>query len=71
MSQRKMCVRFNGVESAEQDIPGGGPQGGLLTVIFFNLQVNLAGALPPLLYHQGCLDLSLHLLKQTTFPPVI
>ena len=44
LSQRKMCVRFNGVESAEQDIPGGGPQGGLLTVIFFNLQVNLAGA---------------------------
>ena len=30
--------------SAEQDIPGGGPQGGLLTVIFFDLQVNLAGA---------------------------
>ena len=44
LSQRKMCVRFNGVESAEQDIPGGGPQSGLLTVIFFDLQVNLAGA---------------------------
>ena len=49
-----MCVRYDGVESAEQDIPGGGPQGGLLTVIFFDLQVNLAGApcptqpLPPL-----------------------
>ena len=54
LSQRKMCVRYDGVESAEQDIPGGGPQGGLLTVIFFDLQVNLAGApcptqpLPPL-----------------------
>ena len=43
LSQRKMCVRYNGAESSEQDIPGGGPQGGLLTVIFFDLQVNLAG----------------------------
>ena len=51
-SQRKMCVRFNGEESVEQDIPGGGPQGGLLTVILFDLQVNKAGApcpIPPLL----------------------
>ena len=53
-----MCVRYNGAVSAEQEIPGGGPQGGLLTVILFNLQVNLAGApcpvpssLPPL--HAG------------------
>ena len=44
LSQRKMCVRYNGTESAEQHIPGGGPQGGLLTVILFNLQVNKAGA---------------------------
>ena len=50
-----MCVRYNGATSDDQDIPGGGPQGGLLTVIFFDLQVNLAGApcptlplLPPL-----------------------
>ena len=43
LTQRKMCVRYNGAESKEQDIPGGGPQGGLLTVIFFNLQVNKAG----------------------------
>ena len=42
LSQRKMCVRFNGAESAEQDIPGGGPQGGLLIVILFDLQVNKA-----------------------------
>ena len=40
---RKMCVRYKGAESSEQAIPGGGPQGGLLTVILFNLQVNLAG----------------------------
>ena len=58
LSQRKMCVRFNGAESAEQDIPGGGPQGGLLTVIFFDLQVNLAGAPCPIptllpLGHEG------------------
>ena len=44
LSHRKMCVRYNGAVSSEQDIPGGGPQGGLLTVIFFNLQVNHAGA---------------------------
>ena len=43
LSRRRMCVRYNGAESTEQSIPGGGPQGGLLTVILFNLQVNLAG----------------------------
>ena len=37
--------------SNEQEIPGGGPQGGLLTVIFFNLQVNLAGVPCPLPRH--------------------
>ena len=42
LSYRKMCVRLNGAQSDEQ--PGGGPQGGLLTVILFDLQVNLAGA---------------------------
>ena len=49
LSQRKMCVRYNGAESTEQYIPGGGPQGGLLTVILFNLQVNKAGAPCPIL----------------------
>ena len=44
LSCRKMCVRYNGAVSAEQDIPGGGPQGGLLTVLLFDLQVNQAGA---------------------------
>ena len=44
LSNRRMCVRYGGATSAEQDIPGGGPQGGLLTVLLFNLQVNLAGA---------------------------
>ena len=48
LTNRRMCVRFNGAESVEQPIPGGGPQGGLFTVIFFNLQVNLAGVPCPL-----------------------
>ena len=48
LSQRKMCVRYNGAVSDDQYIPGGGPQGGLLTVILFNLQVNLAGAPCPI-----------------------
>ena len=52
LSNRKMCVRYKGATSDEQAIPGGGPQGGLLTVLLFNLQVNLAGTpcpiLPPL-----------------------
>ena len=48
LSQRKMCVRYNGAVSDDQDIPGGGPQGGLLTVIFFNLQVNKAGVPCPI-----------------------
>ena len=44
LSGRKMCVRYGGAESNEQCIPGGGPQGGLLTVLLFDLQVNFAGA---------------------------
>ena len=44
LSNRRMCVRYNGAISEDQAIPGGGPQGGLLTVLLFNLQVNLAGA---------------------------
>ena len=44
-----MCVRYNGAVSEDQAIPGGGPQGGLLTVLLFNLQVNLAGAPCPLI----------------------
>ena len=48
LSGRKMCVRYNGATSADQAIPGGGPQGGLLTVLLFDLQVNLAGAPCPI-----------------------
>ena len=49
LSNRKMCVRYSGAVSNDQIIPGGGPQGGLLTVLLFNLQVNLAGAPCPIL----------------------
>ena len=48
LTGRRMCVRFNGAQSDDQYIPGGGPQGGLLTVILFDLQVNLAGNPCPL-----------------------
>ena len=48
LSDRKMCVRLNGAQSDDQPIPGGGPQGGLLTVLLFDLQVNLAGVPCPL-----------------------
>ena len=39
-----MCIRYRGVESKFQKCPGGGPQGGLLTCVFFILQVNKAGS---------------------------
>ena len=48
LSGRTMCVRYNGATSDEQHIPGGGPQGGLLIVLLFNLQVNMAGTPCPL-----------------------
>ena len=39
-----MCIRYHGAVSSERDMPGGGPQGNLLIVLLFILQVNLAGA---------------------------
>ena len=44
LSNRKMSVRYNEATSDKQSVTGGGPQGGLLVVLLFNLQVNLAGA---------------------------
>ena len=44
LTQRSMCVRFNGAVSSFQKCPGGGPQGGLLTSLLFCLQVNKAGS---------------------------
>ena len=43
LKNRKMCVRYKGAVSENQSIPGGGPQGSLLTVLCFILQVNDAG----------------------------
>ena len=60
LSERKMCVRYQGETSSEQLIPGGGPQGGLLTVILFDLQVNLAGFPCPL---KTCLPEEQHVPK--------
>ena len=49
LSGRSMCIRYAGQVSSERKMPGGGPQGTLLIVLLFILQVNLAGApcLPP------------------------
>ena len=44
LTQRSMCVRYNGAESDFKKCPGGGPQGGLLTCVLFILQVNKAGS---------------------------
>ena len=44
-----MCVRYNGAESAEQHIPGGGPQGGLAGApcpIYPTIPIGTAGPEP-------------------------
>ena len=66
LSNRRMCVRYNGATSLDQHIPGGGPQGGLLTVILFNLQVNLAGAPCPMISS----SISLPLVREPVLHPV-
>ena len=43
LTQRSMCVRYNGATSTFKKCPGGRPQGGLLTGLLFCLQVNRAG----------------------------
>ena len=45
LSKKKLWVRYNGSISDEQDISGGGPQCELFTILLFNLQVNIKGAL--------------------------
>ena len=37
LTKRKMRVRYNGVYSSERDLPGGSPQGRLLSIIIFCL----------------------------------
>ena len=44
LSNRSLCIRYHGAVSSDRDMPGGGPQGTLLIVLLFILQVNLAGA---------------------------
>ena len=44
LTQRTMCVRYKGATSSFHRVPGGGPQGGLLTSVLFILQVNKAGS---------------------------
>ena len=44
LTQRTMCVRYKGAVSSFYKVPGGGPQGGLLTSVLFILQVNKAGS---------------------------
>ena len=44
LTERCMCIRYAGAVSTERKMPGGGPQGTLLIVLLFILQVNLAGA---------------------------
>ena len=49
LTERSMCIRYSGAVSSDRRMPGGGPQGTLLIVLLFILQVNLAGepCLPP------------------------
>ena len=52
LSNRSLCIRYHGAVSSDRVMPGGGPQGTLLIVLLFILQVNLAGApcsVPPTL----------------------
>ena len=48
LTNRSMCVRYKGATSSFEKVPGGGPQGGLLTGVLFCLQVNKAGSPCPL-----------------------
>ena len=43
LTDRTMCIRYHGAVSSERNMPGGGPQGTLLIVLLFILQVNHAG----------------------------
>ena len=43
LQSRSMILRFNGANSTRKSLPGGSPQGALLGVIIFLLQINKAG----------------------------
>ena len=44
LSARSLCIRYRGASSSVRSMPGGGPQGTLLIVLLFILQVNYAGS---------------------------
>ena len=43
LTNRTLCIRYHGAVSSDRSMPGGGPQGTLLIVLLFILQVNHAG----------------------------
>ena len=43
LTDRSLCIRYHGAVSSDRSMPGGGPQGTLLIVLLFILQVNHAG----------------------------
>ena len=43
LTKQKMVVRYKGVTTEEQDMPGGSPQGTLLGMFLFIVQINDAG----------------------------
>ena len=43
LTDRTLVIRYHGAVSSERSMPGGGPQGTLLIVLLFILQVNHAG----------------------------
>ena len=73
LSHRSMVTTFNGAVSGSQHLCGGGPQGSLLIVLLFCLQVNKAGdpcpklnenpALPPGIYGPPIEPVHLHPLE--------
>ena len=60
LSNRSMVTTYNGAVSGSQSLCGGGPQGSLLIVILFCLQVNEAGAPCPRVDDNPPLPLGLH-----------
>jgi hypothetical protein len=60
LSNRSMVTTYNGAVSGSQNLCGGGPQGSLLIVILFCLQVNEAGAPCPRVDDNPPLPLGLH-----------
>ena len=60
LSHRSMVTTYNGAVSSSQHLCGGGPQGSLLIVILFCIQVNLAGNPCPRLDENPALPAGVH-----------